>query len=54
MYYLSDLLHVTKSSMCHNDEKRHSGPGIGQEWNYERIYGQIKINCREKITDLIL
>jgi hypothetical protein len=37
--------------MCHNDGKRHSGPSIGEEWNYERIYGEItiKIDCREKI-----
>jgi hypothetical protein len=36
--------------------RRHSGPTIGEEWNYERIYAEItiKIDCREKITDFIL
>jgi hypothetical protein len=36
--------------MCHTDEKRHSEPSIGEEWNYERITGEItiKIGCRHK------
>jgi hypothetical protein len=37
--------------MCHNDKKRHSGKCIGQQWNSEKVYGEItvKIDCTEKI-----